>query len=80
MVNMLRLQIGKKGLTEEFLTTLKTAFVKTESIRIGLLPSSTRDRAEVKTWADKISQFLGKNFTIKIIGYTIVVRKWRKAR
>jgi RNA-binding protein YhbY len=74
---MIRLNLGKKGLTEEFIENLKLLFVKAESIRISLLKSSTRDKAEVKNWAEEIVTKLGKNYTYKIIGYTIAVRKWR---
>ena len=79
---LIKLQIGKKGLTPEFIENLKILFaVKTnDSARIYLLPSSTRDKAEVKKWVEEILAKLGKNFTCKIIGYTLVLRKWRRAR
>ena len=79
---LVQLQIGKNKLTKEFIENLKILFkTKTnESARIYLLPSSTRDKVEMKRWAEEILASLGKNFTYKIIGYTIVLRKWRKAR
>lgn len=77
MPNMMKLNLGKKGLTPEFIENAKKLFVKAESVRITLLKSSTRDKAEVKKWADEIVEKLGKNYTYKIIGYTIAVRKWR---
>ncbi len=80
MANMIQMQIGKKGLTAEFIERLKITFKNAESIRISVLKSATREKEEVKKWSDEILSKLGKNYTIKIIGYTIVVRKWRKAR
>lgn len=77
---LIKMQLGKKGLTPGFIETLRTSFVNSDSARISLLKSSTRDREEVKKWAEKIVSDLGKNFTYKTIGYTIVIRKWRKAR
>jgi RNA-binding protein YhbY len=77
MANMLEFNLGKKGLTSEFIDALRKAFVNAESIRIHLLKSSSRDKSEVKKWAEEIVCGLGKNFTYKIIGYTIAVRKWR---
>jgi RNA-binding protein YhbY len=79
---MIKLQIGKKGMTQEFIENLKKIFeVKTnESARISLLKSSTRDKDEAKKWAEEILAGLGKNFTCKIVGYTLVLRKWRKGR
>lgn len=73
----MKVNLGKKGLTPEFIENLKKTFVTAESVRIGLLKSSTRDKAEVKKWAEEIVNSLGKNYTYKIIGYTIAVRKWR---
>lgn len=73
-------QIGKKGLTNEFIENLRFAFKNAEHARISVLKSATRDKKQFKEWADKIISELGKNFTYKLIGYTIVLRKWRKAR
>lgn len=74
---MIQLQLGKNGLTGEFIETLRNAFKNTENIRVGVLKSATRDREELKEWAEKIIVGLGKNYTYKIIGWTIVLRKWR---
>jgi len=80
MANMVQLRMGKNGLTPEFLENLKKISATAESIRIGLLKTSSRDKEEMKKWADTMLAQLGKNFTCNIIGYTIVLRKWRKAR
>ena len=80
MANMVKLRMGKNGLTPEFLENLKKIFVGAESVRVGLLKTSTRDRKEAKRWASEMLAYLGKNYTVKIIGWTIVLRKWRKAR
>ena len=79
---LIQLQIGKNKLTPEFIENLKVLFNNktNDSARIYLLPSSTRDKSEAKKWAEEIVSKLGKNYTYKIIGYTIVLRKWRKAR
>jgi len=80
MANMVKLQMGKNGLTPAFIENLKKLFVTAEHIRIVMLKSSTRDKAEAKKWADEIISKLGKNYTYKLIGYTLVLRKWRRAR
>ncbi len=79
---LVNLQIGKNGLTKEFIENLKRIFEtkSNESIRVSLLKSSTRDSKEVKKWSEEILKSLGPNFTCNIIGYTLVLRKWRKAR
>ena len=77
---MVQLRLGKNGLSPEFIENLKKIFVNAESVRIGLLKTSTRDKTQTKKWAETMISALGKNFTSTIIGYTIVLRKWRKAR
>ena len=80
MVNMLKLQIGKQGLTKGFIEDLKRAFENVENIRISVLSSASRDKTELKEMTDEIIDALGPRFTAKTIGYTIVVKKWRRAR
>jgi len=77
---LVNLQIGKNGLTSEFMAGLKNVFKSNEHVRVSVLQSATRDRAELKEISEKILGELGKNYTCKIIGYTLVLRKWRKAR
>jgi len=77
---LVKLQLGKNGLTPGFIETLKNAFKNNENVRIGVLRSATRDRSELKEISAKILAELGKNYTCKIIGYTLALRKWRKAR
>lgn len=77
---LVNLQIGKNGLTAEFISGLKNVFKNNENVRVSVLKSATRDRSELKEISAKILAELGKNYTCNIIGYTLVLRKWRKAR
>lgn len=77
---LVKLQMGKKGLTSEFIQQVKAAFEKNDNVRISLLKHATRDKSQVKNWTQELLDNLGKNYTAKTIGYTIVLRKWRKAR
>jgi len=79
-MTLVTLQIGKKGLTAEFIINLKKLFETAEHARVSILKSATRDREELKKWADEIVSKLGMNYTCKIIGWTIVLRKWRKGK
>ena len=73
-----RIQIGKQGITDNFIGTLKDHFKKSENIKISVLKNATRDRNEVKNLSNNILNKLGKKYTSRIIGFTIVVKKWRK--
>jgi len=72
------IQIGKQGITDNFISTLKDHFKKSENIKISVLKSATRDRREMKNLSNKILEKLGRKYTSRIIGFTIVVKKWRR--
>ncbi|MFA5953819.1 MAG: YhbY family RNA-binding protein [Candidatus Pacearchaeota archaeon] len=71
-------QLGKNGLTENFLENLRNSFKKSKSVKISVLRSCCRDKKELKEISEKIVDSLGKNYTFKTIGYTINLKKWRK--
>ncbi len=79
-MNQSQVQIGKNGLTSGIIENLKNAFKTHQIVRISVLKSGGRDREKIKEMADKIPAQLGKNYTYRIIGFTIIVQKWRKAR
>ena len=79
-MNMIKMQLGKQGLTDSFLETLKKSFENIENIRLSVLKSACRDKQELKEISDKILDFLGPHYTSKIIGYTLILKKWRKPR
>lgn len=82
MTSKVEIQIGKKGLTEEFLDGLKKRFEKpsVKNVKIHVLQSARENRDDVKKYADRILNFLGKKFDYKIIGFSIFVLKLRKER
>ncbi len=72
------MQLGKKGMTENFIESLRKAFNTRENVKVTVLKSATRDRQELREIADKLVSKLGKNFTYRIVGFTIFIKKWRK--
>ena len=74
----MKLQIGKKGLTEEFINQAKDLFKKEKNVRISMLKSATRDKAEAKQIADKLVAALGPNYRYILVGYTIIVKRGKK--
>ncbi len=73
-------QLGKNGITEGFVNSLRNDFKKHTSMRISVLKGAGRKREKVKQYSDEILDKLGKNYTSKIIGFVIVVRKWRREK
>lgn len=72
------LQIGKKGMTPEFIEQVRRIMEDKKAVKISFLQSSTRDRKQAKKWADELILGLGINFKYDMIGWTLIVKKIRK--
>ena len=68
-------QLGKQGVTENFIKTLQTYFVKNKVVKISVLHSNTTDKKEIKKLAEEISEKLNGIFDIKLIGHKIILRR-----
>jgi RNA-binding protein YhbY len=75
---MSAIQIGKNGLTEGVIERLKNDFKTHEIVRVHIVNKEFKERDKVKAMAAELLEKLGKKYTCKIIGFTLVVRKWRK--
>ncbi len=71
-------QIGKSGFNPSLLETLKTAFKDRENIKVVLLKSSGHTKEKTQEIAEEIVSGLGENYTYRIIGFTINLKKHRK--
>lgn len=71
-------QLGKQGITENFISTLENNFKNKENVRISVLKNAGHVKEKVKKFSEEILEKLGKNYTSRIIGFTIVLKKWRK--
>ncbi len=75
-----QVQLGKNKVTENFIETIKNHFKKHDHVKIDVLKSAEREKEKIKVYREEILEKLGKNYTAKIIGFTIFVKKWRKAK
>ncbi len=71
-------QLGKQGITENFISTLENNFKNKENVRISVLKSAGHDKKKVKEYSEEILEKLGKNYTSRVIGFKIILKKWRK--
>jgi RNA-binding protein YhbY len=80
MTSQVEVQLGKKGLTPEFLEGIKKRFEKSEikNIKVSVLQSARESKADVKKYAEEIINFLGNKFTYRTIGFSIFLKKWRR--
>jgi len=79
MATLAKIQLGKAGVTDNFIVTLKNHFNKYDNVKISVLKSYCRDRDELKKISKDILNKLGVNYTVKTIGYTLAIKKWRKS-
>ena len=83
MKSRLEIQLGKRGLTKEFMEDIRKRFDdnnKVKNIKINVLKSARENKEDVKNYAKEISSFLGDKFTYRVLGFSIFIKKWRKAR
>lgn len=82
MKQIKKFQMGKNGLTPEFVGQLKHFFDKsgTEFIKVEILKSCCRDKKEAEKIGLELVDALGKNYTFKLVGYVLSLRKWRKSK
>ncbi len=75
-------QIGKNGVTYNFFHSLKNMFKNHNIVKVSVLKSARGEGKEakekVRKYSDDIIKEMGSKYTAKIIGFTIIVRKWRK--
>jgi RNA-binding protein YhbY len=74
------MQLGKNGITENFIQTLKHIFETRENVRLSVLKNAGHEKEKMKKYSEDILEKLGKNYTAKIIGFKIILKKWRKAK
>ena len=73
-----KLQLGKNGITENFIATLKDYFKNHDNVKITVLKSAGHEKAKVKGYAEHLLEILGKNYTSRVIGFSIFFKKWKR--
>ena len=74
-----QIQLGKQRITDNFIESIKNHFKNHQNLKISVLRSARDSKESVKKYYEEILERLGKDYTAKIIGFTIILKKWRKA-
>ena len=74
-----RLQMGKKGMTPEFINQVKGIFEKERVLKITILRSASRNKEEVKKMGDELVAMLGNKYKYRLIGYVLTLMRFRKS-
>ncbi len=75
-----QIQLGKQGMTKNFLETLKSYFQKHRTVKVSVLKSAGHERPQIKKYSEEILKELGENYSTKVLGFTIILRKWRNPK
>ncbi|OGJ11939.1 hypothetical protein A3K62_01485 [Candidatus Pacearchaeota archaeon RBG_16_35_8] len=73
------IQLGKQGITDNFIITLRGHFENHKQVKISVLKNARKNKEDVKAYADEILNRMGNKYTYKMVGFTIILRKWRNA-
>ena len=80
MIYESKFQLGKAGLTEGVINSLILALKNYKQVRISVLKSSGRDRNSIediaKEMVSSLSKITNRTFSYKIIGFTIILRRY----
>lgn len=78
MKPLAQIQIGKNGISDNFIKTLKDNFKHHMNVKVAVLMGAGHYKEKVREYSEEILERLGKNYTTKIVGFTIIIKKWRK--
>jgi len=74
------INIGKNGLTDGVFEILENSFKTRQDVKVCVLKSCGHEKEKVLEIAEKIVSRLGNHYTYKVLGFTIFLKKWRKAK
>lgn len=77
-MKLAQIQLGKQGITDNFILTLSNHFIKNRNVKISVLKSAGHDKQKVKQFSEEILNKMGENYSARVIGFTISLKKWRK--
>ena len=80
MKQIKRLQLGKAGLSPEFIEQVKSIFEKETLVKISILKSACRDKKDAEKIGKDLVEALGKKYDYKLVGYVLTVVKYRKSQ
>jgi RNA-binding protein YhbY len=75
-----KLQIGKNGLSPEFIEQVKKTFEDSRLVKISILKSACRDKKDAKKIGEELIGALGPKYGYKLVGYVLTVIKYRKVQ
>jgi len=73
-----QLQMGKAGLSDAFVEQVRGVFESETMVKISILKSACRDKADAKKIGEDLVGALGVKYGFKLVGYVLTVILFRK--
>lgn len=74
-------QLGKAGISDNFIETIRNSFKRHSTVKVSVLQSFSRDKADIKKAATEICEGIGTEkfeYKSRIIGFTITLFRFRR--
>lgn len=79
MPSVRQIQLGKQGITDNFIESLKNQFKSCRNVKISVLKSAGANKEQVKKYAEELMEKLGGGYSLRVIGFTIALKRHRKS-
>ena len=83
MLQQKETQLGKNGITQEFVNDIEKRLENDRNItmKVSVLKSARPEgKDDVNKYSKELVKKLGEKYTVRTLGFSIFLRKWRKAR
>ena len=83
MLQQKEIQLGKNGITQEFVNDIEKRLENDRNItmKVSVLKSARPEgKDDVNKYSKELVKKLGEKYTVRTLGFSIFLRKWRKAR
>jgi RNA-binding protein YhbY len=77
-LGIVTIQLGKSGYEEGNKENIKKALDKHKNIKVAVLKSYIRNQQQLKELKEKMLADLGENYTARVVGYSIFLKKWKR--
>ncbi|MFA4960585.1 MAG: YhbY family RNA-binding protein [Candidatus Pacearchaeota archaeon] len=74
-----RLQLGKNGLSHEFIGQVRKVFEDEQILKISILKSACRNKKDAEKIGEDLVDALGKNYIYRLVGYVLTINKFKRA-
>ena len=75
-----KIQLGKSGITENFIATLKTHFKKHSNVKVSVLKSAREAKDSTKKYSEEILEKVGTNYSARVVGFIINLKRLRRGK